>query len=50
MQTDKNDMKVEQKISMHLHALERPSKHQIVTDPKSRNASHMINRHNLQIS
>ena len=39
MQTDKNDMKVEQSVSMHSHALERPCKRQIVTDPKSRNAS-----------
>ena len=41
MQTDKNDTKVQQSVSMHSHALERPCKRQIVTDPKSRNASHM---------
>ena len=39
MQTDKNGMKVQQNVSMHSHALERPCKRQIVTDPKSRNAS-----------
>ena len=36
MQTDKNNMKVGQSLSMHLHALERPCKRQTVTDPKSR--------------
>ena len=41
MQTDKNDMKVEQSVSIHSHALERPCKYQIVTDPKSCNASHI---------
>ena len=41
MQTDKNDMKVEKSVSMHSHAFERPCKRQIVTDPKSRNASHI---------
>ena len=41
MQMDKNDMKVEQSVSMHSHALERPCKRQIVTDPKSCNPSHM---------
>ena len=35
-------MKVEKSISMYLHAFERPCKHQIVTDPKSCNASHML--------
>ena len=39
MQTDKNDMKVEQSVSMHSLALKRPCKCQIVTDPKLRNAS-----------
>ena len=39
MQTDKNDMKVEKTVGMHLHAFQRPCKRQIVTDPKSRNAS-----------
>ena len=38
MQMDRNDMKVEKRISMHLHAFERPCKPQIVTDNKSRNA------------
>ena len=42
MQTDKNDMKVEKSVSMHSHAFERPCKRQIVTDTKSRNASHML--------
>ena len=41
MQRDKNDMKVEQSVSMHSHALEQPCKRQIVTDPKSRNASQL---------
>ena len=40
MQTDKNHMKVEKSISMHSHAFERLCKRQIVTDTKSRNASH----------
>ena len=39
MQTDKNDMKVEKTVGMHLHAFQRPCKRQIVTDPKPRNAS-----------
>ena len=43
MQTDKSDMKIEQSVSIYSHALERPCKHQIVTDPKLRSASH-INR------
>ena len=43
MQTDKNDMKVEKSVSMHSHAFERPCKRQIVTDPKSCNASHISN-------
>ena len=34
-------MKVEKSVSMHSHAFERPCKRQIVTDPKSRNASHI---------
>ena len=42
MQTDKNDTEVEQSFSKHSHALERPCKRQIVTDPQSRNASHII--------
>ena len=41
MRTDKNDMKVKKSVSMHLHAFERPCKRQIVTDPESRNASHI---------
>ena len=41
MQTDKNDMKVEKSVSMHLHAFERPCKRQTVTDTKSRKASHI---------
>ena len=41
MQTDKNDMKVEKSVSMYSHAFERPYKHQIVTDPKSRYASQL---------
>ena len=28
---------------MHMHAFERPCKHQIVTDTKSRHASHIVN-------
>ena len=39
MQTVNNDMKVEKRVSMHLHAFEQPCKRQIVTDTKSRNAS-----------
>ena len=42
MQTDKNDMKVEKSVSMHSHAFEWPCKRQIVTDPKLRNASHVL--------
>ena len=42
MQTDINDMKVEKSVGMHSHAFERPCKHQIVTDTKSRNASQMF--------
>ena len=41
MQTDKDDMKLEQSVSMRLYALERPCKRQILTDPKSHNASRM---------
>ena len=41
MQTDKNDMK-KKSVSMHSHAFKRPRKHQIVIDPKSRNASHIF--------
>ena len=41
MQMDKNDMKVEKSVGMHSHAFERPRKCQIVSDPKSRNASHI---------
>ena len=41
MQMDKNNMKVEQTVSMHSHGLKRLCKRQIVTDPKSRNASHI---------
>ena len=32
MQTDRNDMKVEKSVSMHLHAFEQLCKRQIVTD------------------
>ena len=39
-------MKVEQSVSMHSHALERPCKRQAVTDPKSHNASHIIKERN----
>ena len=39
MKTDKNDMKVEQNVSMHLYGFERPCKGQTVTDTKPRNAS-----------
>ena len=42
MKTDENDMKVEQSVNMHSHALKQPCKRQIVTDPKSHNASHII--------
>ena len=38
---DKNNMKVEKSVSMYLHAFQQPCKHQIVTDPKSCNASHV---------
>ena len=41
MQTDKNDMKVEKSVRLHSLAFDRPWKRQIVTDPKSRNASHI---------
>ena len=41
MQTDKNDIKVEESVRMHSHAFERPCTRQIVTDIKSRNASRM---------
>ena len=41
MQSDKNDMKVKKSVSMHSHAFERPCKRHIVTDSKSRNASHI---------
>ena len=34
-------MKVEKSVGMHSHAFERPRKCQIVSDPKSRNASHI---------
>ena len=39
MQMDKNDMKLEQSVSMHFHEHERPCKPQTVTDPKSRNTA-----------
>ena len=42
MQTDKNDMKVEKSVSMLSHAFDWPCKRQIVTDPKLRNASHIL--------
>ena len=42
MQTDKNNMKVEKNVSKHSHVFKRPCKCPIVTDPKSRNESHMI--------
>ena len=35
-------MKVEKSVSMHSHAFERPCKSQIMTDPLSRNASHIL--------
>ena len=41
MQTDKNDMTVEQSVSMHSYLLEWPCKRQIVADPKLHNASHI---------
>ena len=41
METDENDMKVEQSVSMHSHVPEQPCKRQIVTDPKSPNASYV---------
>ena len=37
MQMDKNDMKVEKSVRMHLHAFEQPCKRQTVTDAKSHN-------------
>ena len=43
MQTVKNDMKVGKNVSIPLHPFERPCKHQIVTDPKSRNTSYVMN-------
>ena len=43
MQTVKNDMKVGKSVSIPLHPFERPCKHQIVTDPKSRNTSYVMN-------
>ena len=43
MQTNRNDMKVEKSVSMHSHAFEGACKRKIVTDPKSRNASHNFN-------
>ena len=42
MQTDKNDIKLEKSVSMHSHAFEQPCKPQLVTDTKSRNASHNL--------
>ena len=36
-------MKVEKSVSMHSHAFEGACKRKIVTDPKSRNASHIFN-------
>ena len=50
MQTDKNGKKVEKSVSMHSHALERPFKRQIVTDPKSRNASHLYWKYVKQVN
>ena len=41
MQMDRNDMKVEKSISMHLHVFKHPCKCQIMTDAKSRNESHI---------
>ena len=41
MQTDRNNIKVQKTLSMHSHAFERQWKRQIVTDTKSRNASHI---------
>ena len=43
MQMVKNDMKVGKSVSIPLHPFERPCKHQIVTDPKSRNTSYVMN-------
>ena len=37
MQTDKNDMKVEKRVRMYLHACKRPCKCQIVTNTKISN-------------
>ena len=34
-------MKAEKSVSMHSHAFKRPCKRHIVTDTKSRNASHI---------
>ena len=42
MQMDRNDMKVKKSVSMHSHTLELPHKRQIVSDTKSRNASHIL--------
>ena len=42
MQKDKNDFKVEKSVSVHSDVFERPCKCQTVTDPKSRNASHIF--------
>ena len=50
MQTDKNGMKVEKSVNMHSHAFERPWKRQIVTDTKSRNASHVSYKINISES
>ena len=50
MQTDRNDMKIEQSVSMHSPEFERPCKHQIVTDTKSRNASHLADSGICKIS
>ena len=44
MQMDKNGIKAEKSLSMHSHVFERPCKHQIVTDTKSPNASHLETR------
>ena len=45
MQTNKNDIKVEKSVSIHSNSFERPCKRQIVTDTKSRNVSHLFQKH-----
>ena len=45
MQTNENDIKVEKGVGMHSNSFERPCKHQIVTDTKSRNPPHLFQKH-----